>query len=428
MKLVYQNSSLVSDEQISQTGTKLTDYIKHLQRVVEENNYNYPESSINLPHDNQLLETVNQVVQEKVNTNLKYFIDIGIGGSNLGTKAIYDALFGYFDVIEPERFPKMVFADTNDPEFLNKLVKLLSTITNPEEILINLISKSGTTTETIANGQIILSALSQNFEVNPRLVVTTDEGSKLWQWAQENNITSLSIPQVVGGRFAVFSPVGLFPLASCGIDIQKLREGALPIRELYLSESIDQNPALVSAIILYQQNQQGKNINDNFIFHPELESLGKWYRQLIGESIGKTSQVGITPTVSIGSTDLHSMGQLYLGGPNDKVTTFIYSDQSETLTLPQSSSFDSLVPGISGKSVKNIMDAIMQGTKIAYQKKGLAYMEVMLEDISEKSLGEFLQFKMLEIIYLGKLLNVNTFDQPNVEDYKVETKKILSDA
>lgn len=421
MKLLYQNTSLVTDEQIQQTGAKLTDYIQHLEKVLRANNYDAAESSINLPANQELLNQVKQLVSEKVTPKLKYIIDIGIGGSNLGTKAVYDAIHGFFDLIEPERFPKIIFADTTDPEFLSKLSKLLSEITEPEEILINIISKSGTTTETIANAEIILSFLRKE-----RIIVTTDENSKFWNWAEQNNVAKLAMPQTVGGRFSVFSAVGLLPLATAGMNIDQLREGAQTTLTSCLDKNISDNPAIISAVILYLQNQQGKNINDNFFFHPELESLGKWYRQLMGESIGKSSEVGITPTVSIGSTDLHSMGQLYLGGPNDKVTTFIYSDQSATLTLPQTSIFDNLVPGISGKSAKNIMDAILAGTKIAYQKKGLPFMEVILDDISEKSIGEFLQFKMLEMMYLGKLFNINTFDQPNVEEYKIETKKILS--
>lgn len=433
MKFLYQDTSLVTDEQIQQTKVRLTDYTQHLKQVLESKNYDAPESSINLPFNEELLTLVKKVGREKVSPKLKYIIDVGIGGSNLGTKAVYDALFGYFDVIEPNRFPKIIFADTTDPEFLSKLSNFLSNITDPEEILINLISKSGGTTETIANGELILTSLnSQISNLKSHLVVTTDEGSKLWEWAVQNGVEKLPIPKNVGGRFSVFSAVGLFPLLACGINIDELREGAqLAIQQH--SEKISDNPAALSAIILYLQNQQGKNINDNFIFHPELESLGKWYRQLMGESVGKEHNLngdvvhtGITPTVSIGSTDLHSMGQLYLGGPNDKITTFIYSDQSKTLALPQTSYFQGLVSGINGKNVSGIMNAILAGTKIAYQKKGLAFTEIVLADISEKSLGEFLQFKMIEMMYLGKLLNVNTFDQPNVEDYKIETKKILN--
>lgn len=426
MKLNYQNSCLISADEINKTGTKLTDYIQHLKQVLASKNYVAPESSMNLPFDEKILQQVKKLVSDKVTSKLKYIIDIGIGGSSLGTKAVYDALYGYFDLIEPNRFPKIIFVDTTDPEFLEKTVKFLANITDPQEILINLISKSGTNTEPVVNGQLILDRLKLIDPNLARLVITTDEGSKMWTLAEQKNISKLGMPKQVGGRYSVFSAVGLFPLMACGISIDQLIAGARLAVQQCSNEITQQNPAVISAIILYLQSQKGKNINDNFIFHPELESLGKWYRQLMAESTGKDNAAVLTPTVSIGSTDLHSMVQLYLGGPKDKITTFIYTNKSTSISLPQTSILYDLVPGTSGKSVKEIMNAIFEGTKIAYQKKELPFIEVILDDISEKSLGEFLQFKMIEMMYLGKLLNINTFDQPNVEDYKAETRSILN--
>ena len=183
---------------------------------------------------------------------------------------------------------------------------------------------------------------------------------------------------------------------------------------------------MTSAAILYLLSQQGKNINDNFIFLPQLESMGKWYRQLMGESVGKEGK-GITPTVSIGSTDLHSVGQLYLGGPKDKITTFIYATEELAETTVPEKLIYGLVPVIKGKKIHSIMNAIVQGTKIAYKNQELPHMEIGFDKIDEEALGEFLQFKMIEMMYLGHLMNVNTFDQPHVELYKVETKKILEE-
>jgi glucose-6-phosphate isomerase len=152
----------------------------------------------------------------------------------------------------------------------------------------------------------------------------------------------------------------------------------------------------------------------------------------MGESIGKEKDTkgnkvnsGITPTVSTGSTDLHSMAQLYIGGPKDKVTTFVYANTNNDILVPEDQLMQGLVEGIQNKPAKQIMNAILEGTKIAYKNVEHPYMEILLDDLNEYSLGEFLQFKMIEMMYLGKLLNVNTFDQPNVEDYKKETKKIL---
>ena len=268
-------------------------------------------------------------------------------------------------------------------------------------------------------------------DIRGRVVIITDDGSALMQAAQAQNITCLAIPKLVGGRYSVLSAVGLFPLASVGVDIAALRKGASDILDHCLQHD---NIASASANTLFTQKTQGKTINDNFFFRPELESVGKWYRQLMGESVGKERSIdgeivhtGITPTVSLGSTDLHSVGQLYLGGPKDKLTTFVSSAKSAEITVPTERVFNDLIPMITGKQASQIMHAILEGVKIAYGHADLPFMEITLDAVDEHSLGAFLQFKMLEMMYLGLLLRVNTFDQPNVESYKVETKRLLSE-
>lgn len=432
MKFYYSNS-LLSENVITETANTLKTYVEHLQSVVQKKNYDDAESSINLPTDEAIVEQIQAMKAKKVTPELKYFIDIGIGGSNLGTKAIYDALVGYYDLLQPGRFPKMIFLDTNDEEVLAKTVKLIQTLSNKEEVLVNAISKSGGTTETIANLEIVLEALKTKFgAVYDRFVITTEDGSKFYNAAKEKGIDTLSLPKQVGGRYSVLSNVGMFPLLCCGFSIADLRYGAMAMREKCLNSNLLENPAALSATILYLQSKQNKNINDNFFFLPQLESIGKWYRQLMGESVGKEHDVdgkvvhaGITPTVSIGSTDLHSVGQLYLGGPKDKTTTFIWGENNKhEAVLPKTLEFP-LVQSIAGKNTHAIMRAICEGVKAAYRNQQLPFMEVVLDTVNEKSLGELLQFKMIEMMCLGKLMRVNPFDQPHVELYKVETKKVL---
>ncbi len=432
----YQSSCLLEKKFINATFSQLSDYLAHLNKVAESGSYNFPESSINLPADENLLQTVIETAKRFGGKKIKYIIDIGIGGSNLGTKAIYDALVGFYDNLEVGRYPKIFFADTTNPVFLSKLVCLIeSQVQSPEEIVVNAISKSGGTTETTANMEIILQAVRNKFGNDglKRVVVTSGEGSKFWQGAKSNGVETLALPDTVGGRYSVFSTVGLFPLAVAGFDITALLEGALSVRAQCLLKEVEKNPAIMSAIFLYVHAKEGRVINDNFVFNQELESVGKWYRQLMGESIGKEHDLdgkvvhaGITPTVSVGSTDLHSVGQLYLGGPRDKTTTFISAAKnSADVQIPSSPLMPGLVDSIYGKNASDIMRAILTGVKEAYKKQRLPFVEVQLEEISEYSLGEFLQYKMIEMMYLGKLLNVNTFDQPHVELYKIETKKVL---
>lgn len=414
----------------STASKQLASYTETLQSVRAGKAYEKYESSINLADDTQLLDAVQAVCDQKVTDALKYSIVVGIGGSNLGTKAVYDAFYGSRDLLEPTRFPKMLFAETTDPEWLTSVQGLLSSLQAPEEVLVTVISKSGGTTETLVNFEVIMHTLHQKFgEGLTRVVAITDEGSKLWDAAGALQVVRLAIPAPVGGRYSVLSAVGLLPLLSVGIDIKAARRGASEMLDRVLG---DDNIAATSAMVLAQARRGGHIINDNFLFHPELESVGKWYRQLMGESVGKeqslsgeTVHMGITPTVSLGSTDLHSVGQLYLGGPKDKLTTFVSVKNVATVQVPDSRVFPGLIPMITDKSAADIMTAILEGTKIAYQKASLPFMEVILDNIDAYTLGAYLQFKMVEMMYLGQLLQVNSFDQPNVESYKIETKKLL---
>lgn len=429
---LHYNDQLKSDDAFQALREKANSYSERLRDIVASGEYKAYESSALLPSDQQLLQEVQSLAVQKAGSELRYHVVVGIGGSNLGTRAVYDALLGFADVMEHERFPKLLFAETTDPEWLTKATALLEKIEQPEHVLVSVISKSGGTTETMANFEIIMHTLKAKFDnAQERVVAITDQDSPLWKQAGDLSIDRLAIPKPVGGRYSVFSAVGLFPLATVGVDVAVLHGGAAEMRDACLAEGGD-NQAATSAALLAYHKQQGKTINDNFFFHAELESAGKWYRQLMGESVGKaqsldgqTVHTGITPTVSLGSTDLHSVGQLYLGGPKDKFTTFVYTDKTADVRVPDDRVFTELIPMINGKSAQDILKAILEGVKLAYQKAGLPYMEVVLDDISEHSIGAYLQFKMLEMMYLGQLLNVNAFDQPSVESYKTETKRIL---
>lgn len=396
MKFYYQDS-LITPAEIEAQGKNLLGYIGHLNIVAQKGDYDEWEGAINLPTDEKILEEVQKVVAQKVGPQLKWIVVVGIGGSNLGTKAVYDALLGRDDLIEPDRFPKIIFLDAIDEKFNTHFKKFLQNkISSSSEILVNLVSESGETVETLTNFSLLSEYIDQT-------IITTDLDSVLWEMAQEKNVSVLCVPPKVAGRYSILSPVGLFPLLCAGLNIKALRDGAMSGLKVCLCGQVLENPALVSAVILQSMFKSGKNINDNFFFCPELESLGKWYRQLLAESIGKKEDIGITPTISIGSTDLHSVGQLYLGGPKDKITTFV--------TLAETN---------------EVNGAIFSGVKKSYLERGLPFMHVVLDDLDEKSLGQFFQFKMIEVMLLGKLFDVNPFDQPAVEAYKNEARHLLS--
>jgi len=433
MKLITNTAKAISSTIIETQSFAVHPYIQTVRSVLAIGNYDAPESSVNLPTDERLLAAVEALIKNTTTPSLKYIFLIGIGGSNLGTKAIYEAVFLARDVVG-QTYPKIIFVDTNNSVLLESYLTLLKSLSDPEEYLIISISKSGGTTETIANTEIFLAAAEQKWGRRPdRLIVISGLGSPYLEVAQSIGAHCLTIPPQVGGRYSVFSAVGLVPLALAGFDIKELRHGAEVMATSCSHLEVNQNPAAISALIQVQAYHAGKNIHDLFIFNSQLESLGKWWRQLLGESVSKTEVdthhaevVGITPTVSIGSTDLHSVGQLYLGGPNDKVTTFLSVEAKDVgIPVPIRRSFPSLLTMINNQTTGSIMNAILEGTKLAYNEHERTFMEIKLEKISLYELGAFMQFKMIETMYIGRILGVNPFDQPNVESYKTKTKQIL---
>jgi len=433
MKIITEFNKVGASAFFETQNFAISPHIQTLRSVLVSGNYIAPEASINLPTDSHILEAVEKVVKNTKTTNLKYIFLIGIGGSNLGTKAVYEAMFMPRDVLS-SIYPRIIFIDTNNVTLLQSYLILLNSLNDPSEYLIVSVSKSGGTTETIANTEILLTQVKEKWGNRPdRVIIISDKNSPFLQAGKKIGAHCLSIPPIVGGRYSVLGVVGLVPLALVGLDIVKFRQGAEEMANTCVHPEIIQNPAAIAAVTEVQAYRAGKNIHDLFLFNSELESLGKWWRQLLGESIGKAvidgvnqETVGITPTVSIGSTDLHSVGQLYLGGPNDKLTTFLsVKNQPVDIVISSSRFFPKLIPMINNKSVNVIMDAIMAGTKSAYTEKGRQYLDIELSEISPFELGAFMQFKMIEVMYIGKLLKVNPFNQPNVESYKQKTKEIL---
>lgn len=435
-KIDYTNAK-VSQEKLNEAFQKLKPEIEQIKSVspllmTKKTGY---ESSFFLPFDHDSIQTIKSIIREKKMLNPTMLIVIGIGGSNLGTVAVQEAIFGklYNETNPPI---KIYYADTVDSDYCALLLSQAQReLEHGNTILINLITKSGTTTETIANFELFLTLLQKYHPETYQhsIVVTTDRGSKLSQLATTSKFTVLEIPPHVGGRYSVFSAVGLFPLGIIGCDIDKLIDGAKSIFDTCTSAQPEHNYAASTAIIKYEQYNNGITIQDMFIFCVQLEGVGRWYRQLMGESIGKEFnlhgakvEVGITPTVSMGTVDLHSVGQLYLGGPRDKGTTFISVERfAHTLVIPQNILFNTLAPHIQGKSVASIMLAILQGVKTAYRARKRPFVSLEIPEHSAYYIGQLLQYLMFEMVYLGYLLEVNPFDQPNVELYKEETRKIL---
>jgi len=458
----YQNTCLIGDTELNTAFTQLLPEIDRIA-AVHNNNYDTDYASVNLPFDEELLKTICSTVKEKKALQPTALVIIGIGGSNLGTMAVLEALRGKF--YNEHHETKVYFVDTVDTDNVCDIAQLVEhELETGNNIMINVVTKSGTTTETIANFEIFLEILKSHrpYNYHQFVIATTDCNSALWKLGEKEEFTLLTIPEQVGGRYSVFSAVGLFPLCFLGIDCKQLLAGARSGFEIATSttcsaKQIDQidkknlsirgphtqsnegwgykNSAALSALIIAHHYHYNRIIHDTFIFSTALKSLGAWYRQLSAESIGKALDkgsnhvnIGLLPTISIGSTDLHSIAQLYLAGPDNRFTTFIEIGHNETdLVLPQYDEYESLVQNIQGTSLTTIMNAILNGTKTTYQKENRPFVSFTLPEKSAFYIGQFMQIKMIEIMYIGFLFDVNPFDQPEVEKYKDEVRKLLKD-
>jgi glucose-6-phosphate isomerase len=416
---------------IEATSHHLAPYTKQLRQAHSAITYDIPETFINLPFDESIAKEVEDLHQQLTSPSLRYIFLIGIGGSNLGCEAIYQALFSFRDSV-PHLSPRLIVLDTISEAAITALQGIFKTISQPEEFATVIVSKSGTTTETLVNAEIILEILEKqcNQPIPKRTVVISDSDTLLSRMATERGIYTLSIPKVVGGRFSVFSTVGLLPLRLCNVNIAELLAGARTAIEQGSHNDVVLNEISQLALVLVDAYKSGHHIHDFFVFNKELETLGKWWRQLVGESCGKKTIhsdeiIGITPTVSVGSTDLHSVGQLYLGGSNNKCTIFVSAPDSAGLSVPMLRVFPEIVPGITGKTTSQIISAILEGTKSSFTERKRPFVHIKLSGISPQTIGFLMQSLMMSTILTAKLLDVNAFDQPDVELYKSQTRELL---
>lgn len=424
----------MSDSDLDKVQNKLLQEINRIA-VARTTGYTTEYASINLPFDEEQLKTTYAAAKEKKQLQPTTLVVIGIGGSDLGTIAMLEALRGKF--YNEHQDIKIYFVDTVDSDNVNDIAQLVENeLESGENIILNVISKSGTTTETIACFEVFLEILKNHrpYNYHQFVVAVTDQDSALWNLAKAEEYALLPIPKNVGGRYSVFSAVGLFPLCFLDIDVKKLLEGARAGFEIATQQNYANNCAATSAILIAQHYNLGRLIHDTFLFSRALESLGAWYRQLSGESIGKAFDkekrkvnIGLLPTISIGSTDLHSVAQLYFGGPDNRFTSFVgVASNVSDVVLPNYQEFEILVGHIQGKPLAAIMDAILQGTQHAYAHDKRPFVSWFLPEKSAYYIGQWMQIKMIEIMYVGYLLNVNPFDQPEVERYKEETRKLLA--
>ena len=274
--------AMIPQQRILETAERLRPMIRNMANAISEG-YEGDLASLCLPDDRLMLGKVRDVIGENLQLKPVYLIVVGIGGSNLGTIAVQETVLGklYNQLTEST---KVLYADTVDSDCMNNIITLVKPVLEKGgDIALNVISKSGTTTETIANAEVLIDLLRRHKkDYKNCITVTSNKDSELWNIAVKEGFNVLEIPKKVGGRYSVFSPVGLFPFGLLRMDIERLLDGAKCMKEVCIDTNIEKNPAAISAAIQYLHFESGKNISDLFLFANDLESLGKWCQAING--------------------------------------------------------------------------------------------------------------------------------------------------
>lgn len=367
---------------------------------------------------------------DDIASRFENLVVLGIGGSALGLRAAAQALLPpFWNQLSPaarNNRPKLFVCDNVDPESFAALMKLIDI----KKSCFTVISKSGKTTETAAQFFIALEALKKALgkDWSRNLVFITDpKAGELRPMATKEKILAFPIPPKLGGRFSVLSPVGLFPAACLGIDIEAMLDGAREMAKRCETDQFSENPAYqVGGFHYLFDAQKKRNISVMIPYADSLMLSSDWYGQLWGESLGKDGK-GSTPVKALGATDQHSQIQLYMEGPMDKVITFVgvdsfrvNDDETKIENAPDYFSY------LNGHNLGTILKAEQRATAAALAKQGRPNMTVQFPKVDAHHIGEFFMLYEIATAFAGALYGINPFDQPGVELGKVLTKEMLT--
>lgn len=359
---------------------------------------------------------------EKIQKNSQVLIVIGIGGSYLGARAIIEAVNGsFFNALsnEEKKAPEIYFVGNNiSSTYISQLLQVIK----GKDFSINVISKSGTTTEPAIAFRIFKELLEKKYgktEARNRIFVTTDKSrGALKKLATEKDYETFVIPDDVGGRFSVLTPVGLLPIAVAGINIDELMEGAKAGRQNYMSSDLNENICYQYAVARHLLYEMGKTTEIVVNYEPSLQYFGEWFKQLFGESHGKDGK-GIFPAAVNFSTDLHSMGQYIQDGLRNIFETVINVENPPiNITLEKDEENVDGLNFLAGKTIDFVNKKAMEGTILAHREGGVPNIVINLKNLEPKALGELIYFFEKSCALGGYLLGINPFDQEGVEAYK----------
>ena len=364
---------------------------------------------------------------EKIRKDSEVFVVIGIGGSYLGARAVIEALTNTFYNICPNRkTPQIFFAGNNmSPNYLNDLIECIGN----KDISINVISKSGTTTEPAIAFRIFREFMESKYgidEARKRIYVTTDkEKGALKQLSNEEEYETFVIPDNIGGRYSVLTAVGLLPIAVAGIDINKLMYGAKVAEDKYNENSVKYNECYQYAVARNILYSKGKTTEILVNYEPKMQYFTEWWKQLYGESEGKEGK-GIFPAGVTFTTDLHSLGQYIQEGKRNLFETVIAIENSATdITIKRDADNIDGLNFVADKTMDYVNKKAMEGTIEAHITGEVPNIKITMDKLDEESLGELIYFFELACAMSGKILGVNPFNQPGVEEYKKNMFRLL---
>ena len=351
------------------------------------------------------------------------FVVLGIGGSALGPIAVHQALdLGHCPV-------RLVVEDNVDPERFARVLDSLDL----KKTVFNAITKSGKTSETMAQLMTVAARLKQaGLPLAEHIIATTDEkNGNLIRIAQEEKLKAFVIPADVGGRFSELTPVGLLPAAVCGFDIRAMLQGAADMDGICSGE--EKNPAALFALLHVLGMGKGMNVSVMMPYADSLKYMADWYAQLWAESLGKAVDMdgkqvyaGQTPVKALGVTDQHSQVQLYTEGPFDKIVTFLKVGKfRRDLEIPQAFAYVDDIAFLSGHTFGQLLEAERSATEYALCRAGRPSITITLPEVSAYTVGALLYFFEMATAFAGELLRINTYDQPGVEEGKKATFALM---
>lgn len=378
---------------------------------------------LDLPQDYDKAEFARiQAAAEKIRAQSDALVVIGIGGSYLGARAAIEMLRPafYHDLPEEkQRSPQIYFAGNNmSSTYLNQLLDVLA----DKDVSVNVISKSGTTTEPAIAFRIFRSWLEDKYgvkEARKRIYATTDKSKgALRTLSEQEDYETFVIPDDVGGRYSVLTAVGLLPIAAAGLNIEAIMDGAEQARKNLGSEELSKNPAYQYAVARNALYNKGKSLELLVNYEPALHYFGEWWKQLFGESEGKDGK-GIFPAAADFSTDLHSLGQYVQEGRRQLFETVLHVEnpQVEMMIEEDDGNLDQL-NYLAGETLSTVNQKAFQGTLLAHTDGGVPNLVIDLPEINEFYFGYLVYFFEKACAMSGYLLGVNPFNQPGVEAYK----------